>query len=329
MNKHLPSAIAAAFLSAALLTTGTAQADYQDPIDLPAINHPAAPQSLQLDITRVGDRLVSVGERGYILYSDDNGNNWQQAQVPTRAHLNAVTFVDEQYGWAVGEDQVILATTDGGQSWDRQFDNRDAEFKGPLLDVTFTDRNNGMAIGVYNKVFVTSDGGQSWSRDLERVDNLDEWHLFEIADIDKQSFYIASEMGLLFVSTDGGNSFTQLQTDHDGSFHGLLVRKGDDGQDQIAAFGVGGILYTSTDSGQSWSLIETGTKAGLAGGIWLEDGSAVIVGADGSQVKLSADLNQAQLHYRDDGLPMNAVAQSSDGQLLQSGLFGIIPSPTP
>ncbi len=34
---------------------------------------PLAPRSLLLDITVAGERLVAVGERGHILYSDDLG----------------------------------------------------------------------------------------------------------------------------------------------------------------------------------------------------------------------------------------------------------------
>lgn len=329
MNKLISESVFTGLLVTALSLPLPAIGQYQDPIDLPAQQLESAKQALQLDVTPAGNRMVSVGERGFVLYTDDQGNSWQQAQVDTRANINAVTFVDAERGWAVGEDQVILATTDGGQSWHRQFDGRDADAKGPLLDVLFKDVQHGLAIGVYSKLLVTDDGGKSWSFEPERFDNPDEWHLFEMASVDENTIYIASEMGLVFVSRDGGASFTPVATGHDGSFHGLLVRKDPSGQDQIAAFGVGGVLYVSLDSGESWSQIETGTQAGLAGGTWLDDGSAVIVGAAGVQVRLSSDLDRVTTHYREDGLPMNAVIETRDGQLLQSGLLGVIKSPLP
>lgn len=88
----------------------------------PAIKSAKVAQSLLQDIVRVGDRLVIVGERGHIATSDDNGKTWQQAEVPTRAMINAVYFVSPQEGWAVGYDELVLHTTDGGRNWAIQLD---------------------------------------------------------------------------------------------------------------------------------------------------------------------------------------------------------------
>lgn len=82
-----------------------------------ALQMPRAAQSLLLDIVRVDTRLVAVGERGHILYSDDNAGSWSQAQVPVRQLLTAVYFPSDLLGWAVGHDGLILASNDGGQHW--------------------------------------------------------------------------------------------------------------------------------------------------------------------------------------------------------------------
>ena len=63
-----------------------------------------------------------VGERGHIATSDDNGKTWQQADVPTRAMLNAVFFISPTEGWAVGHDELVLHTTDAGKTWAIQLD---------------------------------------------------------------------------------------------------------------------------------------------------------------------------------------------------------------
>ena len=74
------------------------------------------------DITRAGERLVAVGERGLIIVSDDDGRNWQQAAVPVSATLTAVSFPTPDKGWAVGHAGIILHRDDGGSSWHLQFD---------------------------------------------------------------------------------------------------------------------------------------------------------------------------------------------------------------
>jgi len=318
--------LAASALVSLALSTGsitTAHADYQDPLDQSALLMTSAQHSLLLDVAHAGNRLVAVGERGHILYSDDQGANWMQAQVAVRSQLNAVYFWNDKRGWAVGEDAVILHTNDGGQSWTKQFDGRDAEMKGPLLDLYFVNANEGYAIGVFNKLYRTTDGGQSWENWQEHADNLDEWHLFAMSSPVKGVIYVASEAGLLFRSVDGGESFEPLQTDHDGSFHGVLVRRGAEGQDQIVLSGVGGKLFVSHDSGDSWRELDSQTEAGLSGGSWLADGSALIVGADGIMLNVSADLMSVHKYQRDNGLPLSSVVTVEQDQLVLVGLGGI------
>ncbi|MEH6471295.1 MAG: YCF48-related protein [Halopseudomonas sp.] len=342
------------FLNGFVLVIGLAfstlsVAEYQDPIDLVAQKTDAAKHSLLLDIAQAGERLVAVGERGHILFSDDAGHNWQQADVPTRAHLNALTFIDANRGWAVGEDAVILHTGDGGLHWQRQFDDRDAEQKGPLLDVMFINPDEGVAVGVFNKIYRTQDGGNSWQPAPDSIDNLDEWHLMAMASsrpdqsqkpstktASKQqdgAIYIGSEMGLMFRSIDGGQSFQPLQTDHDGSFHGILARQdsssGSEGVDQLVLVGVGGVVYTSLDSGQNWNLLAADTDAGLAGGAWLPDGRALIVGADGVILILSQDLQSVTKHQTDNGMPLSSVLAASQEEIVVVGLGGVQTMPLP
>ena len=98
----------------------------QDVLETPALKTSKAPENLLIDITKAGNRLVSVGVRGHIIYSDDQGLTWQQANVPVSVLLTAVSFVDENYGWAVGHSGVILHTSDGGINWVSQFDGNQA-----------------------------------------------------------------------------------------------------------------------------------------------------------------------------------------------------------
>ena len=78
-----------------------------------SIQSTKAQHGLMLDVAQAGARLVAVGDRGHILYSDDQGQNWTQAKVPTRQLLTAVYFVDATHGWAVGHDAQILMSSPG------------------------------------------------------------------------------------------------------------------------------------------------------------------------------------------------------------------------
>ena len=72
---------------------------FTDVLDTPSTITSLATRSLLNGITRAGKRLVAVGARGHILYSDDEGKSWKQASVPVSSDLTAVNFPTPQQGW--------------------------------------------------------------------------------------------------------------------------------------------------------------------------------------------------------------------------------------
>jgi photosystem II stability/assembly factor-like uncharacterized protein len=273
-----------------------------------------ATRSLLLDAQRIEQTLVAVGEWGHILFSDDNGVNWQQAQVPTRATLTGVHFVDRQHGWAVGHDQVILRTRDGGRSWHLVYQNPEAE--SPLLDVYFLNQQHGYAIGAYGEFLETVDSGQSWQY---RPIGEDDWHLNQISAANARRLYIAAESGTLYRSDDAGKNWLGMTPPYEGSFFGCLPLTAD----QLLLFGLRGTLLRSEDAGESWTELETGTEASLTGGLILADGSIVIAGLAGTLlISRDGGLN-FKLHQEADRKGFSAVLEAADEKLVGIGEFGI------
>ena len=219
---------------------------------------PLASQSLMLDAAALDDRLVAIGERGHVLISTDDGANWQQVEVPTRAMLTAVTFIDNEIGLAVGHDSVILRTTDGGDTWELVYSAPEDE--APFFDVWFADADNGVAIGAYGTHCTTTDGGMTW--DFEPLGDTD-WHLHEIARADNGKLYLAAEAGYAYRSDDDGDTWIELPSPYEGSYFGVLPLDGD----AVLLFGLRGHLFRSEDAGETWEEIPTGTVALLTSGI--------------------------------------------------------------
>jgi photosystem II stability/assembly factor-like uncharacterized protein len=68
-----------------------------------------------------GKHYWVVGRPGsVVLHSGDDGAHWEVQHTGQPLPLDAVYFADEQHGWAVGELGSVLATTDGGKSWQVQ-----------------------------------------------------------------------------------------------------------------------------------------------------------------------------------------------------------------
>jgi photosystem II stability/assembly factor-like uncharacterized protein len=61
-------------------------------------------------------------------------------------------------GWVVGNDGIILHTTDRGETWEQQ----ESGVAGALYTVYFADENDGWAAGDGGTVIHTNDGGATW-----------------------------------------------------------------------------------------------------------------------------------------------------------------------
>jgi photosystem II stability/assembly factor-like uncharacterized protein len=270
-----------------------------------AVIAPLAVTSLLLDgVSLPGGRLIVVGERGHILYSDNRGDTWRQAAVPTRATLTAVFFRDNATGWAVGHDAVILMTRDAGVTWARIYEAPEEEK--PLLDGCCLDGEKGVAIGAYGYFLSTGDGGKNWtprpfSEDLEQ-----DAHLNRIVRAGSGKLYIAAEGGRIFRSDDGADTWQPLPSPYEGSFFGVLPLSGE----ALLVFGLRGHLFRSEDAGETWQKIETGTTAMLNSGMRLADGRLVIVGLAGTL-----------LVSRDEGLHFTLVQQPD-----RKGISAVIPA---
>jgi photosystem II stability/assembly factor-like uncharacterized protein/tetratricopeptide (TPR) repeat protein len=68
-----------------------------------------------------GKHIWAVGRPGSaVLHSGDSGDHWQIVPTGQPLPLDGVWFQDEAHGWAVGELGSILATADGGKTWQVQ-----------------------------------------------------------------------------------------------------------------------------------------------------------------------------------------------------------------
>jgi photosystem II stability/assembly factor-like uncharacterized protein len=289
-----------------------------------------ASSSLLLDGAAVDDLMVVVGERGHILTSRDQGASWAQARVPTRATLTAVHLHDENLGWAVGHDALILRTRDGGATW--EILNHEPEQERPFLDVWFADESNGIAIGAYGFYFRTTDGGDTWD-DLdfeisnEEVEEEDEeyyggaidYHLNHIVPTDDGGLYIAAEAGNVYRSDDGGETWLRLPSPYEGSFFGSLPLE----DDSLLLFGLRGNLFRTDDGGETWAAIDTGTNAMLTNAVQLSDGTVLVTGLAGVILASHDGGRTFTLEQQPDRQALSALLPTSDGKLVLIGEFGV------
>lgn len=353
----LPVLLLAALLAAgqaAPQTGGGASCAEAVPEDQWSVLAPLATSSLMLDLARVDDALIAVGDRGHVVISDDHGRSWTQQRTPTRSLLTGVWFHDRDLGWAVGHDAVILRTEDGGHTWCRV--HWAPELEKPLLDVWFESAEQGIAVGAYGYVLRTADGGRSWTEETlevlpagaddplaeengrpqdEAPDGADEaldeedwdedfnlggdFHLNKIVVADGRNLYLAAEAGTLYRSSDAGRTWLQLASPYDGSFFSGLAQDGG----RVLMFGLRGNAFISRDRGTSWQPVELPVDTSLFGGARLSDGAIVLVGASGVML-VGREGGGYRLVQRDDRKVLVTLLEAGDGGLVVVGEPGVL-----
>lgn len=319
------------------------------PLDEPAMRNRLAARSPLLAITGAGQRLVAVGYRGLVVYSDDDGKTWTQASVPVSSDLVAVSFPTDKLGWAVGHGGVVLHTVDGGTRWVKQFDGRQAAQVAvdayerrlgegpaierllaeersfidgggtqPFLGLHFENERVGYVVGTFNRIFRTEDGGSTWTPWMERTDNPDGLHFNAVAGRGA-NVYLAGEQGMVWRLHRASGRFVRVPTGYSGTLFGVLPLSGT----SLLAYGMRGSVYRSTDSGDTWQRVPVSTLAGVTNGELLADGSVVLVTQAGG-IEISRDQGRTFRPVRPK-MPMSyyGVFPGAAGQVILAGAEGM------
>ncbi len=293
---------------------------FQAVIETPAASSRLARSALLNGVARAGTRLVTVGQRGHVLYSDDQGRSWAQARVPVSSDLVAVHFPSPDKGWVVGHDGVVLHSSDRGVTWTHQLTDPATAGLGPdrsILDVWFEDEATGFVVGAFNLILRTTDGGKTWERWSDRTENPKNLHLYAVRHIG-QDLFIGGEQGLLMKLDRKADRFRAVKTPYEGTFFGITGTPA-----AVIVFGLRGNAYRSPDGGASWNRIRTGVQVGLTGGTVTEDGRIVLVSQEGHAF-VSADdgATFAAVRFKRP-FPASAVVSVGPDALLLAGTLGV------
>ncbi|MGC1508092.1 WD40/YVTN/BNR-like repeat-containing protein [Ketobacter nezhaii] len=315
-------------------------ADYLSQLNTrPSMKSQIATSSLLTSLDVFDSKLVAVGDNGHILISEDNGEHWEQSEVPVQLLLTAVDFPTPTQGWVVGHEGVILHSSDAGKTWQLQYAKphvvrtdeelnqlSDEDFTklpqegSPLLDIWFRDDKEGFAVGAYGMFLHTEDGGKTWKDVADRIDNFDGWHLNSITSNRQGIVYIAGEKGVLFRSDDFGDSWVTLPSPYEGSFFGVLPGYG---PDDVFIYGLQGNIFKSGDRGDSWQKVKSDASDGLMDGVVLGEDSVILVGNSGVVLTSQDSGESFSMQVTSSRNALLAIEKTPNGKLIMVGQGGV------
>ena len=123
--------------------------------------------------------------------------------LPTNSSFNALSFIDGNTGWIAGDGDVILKTTDGGNSWTKQI-----TYSGQnLWGVCFADAQHGWVANSWGGVSATTDGGNSWFPQASPSS----YYFYAMQFPDATHGFVLLEQDSLLYTTNGGTNWNRIK----------------------------------------------------------------------------------------------------------------------
>jgi len=198
---------------------------------------------------------------------------WFSQTSGVNNHILNVFFIDENFGWAVGDMTTILKTTNGGENW-MILSSSGSE---SIYDVFFKDQFNGIIVGgspTNSVLALTSNGGLSWVGRPSGTSSI----LSDVFFQDDNTGWIVGDWGVLLKTTNAGWNWTTQNSGTNNSLRGIVFNTPTD----ATIIGYSGTILHTTDGGQNWISQISGTSDHLWDITFINESNGWIVGDAGN-----------------------------------------------
>jgi len=171
--------------------------------------------------------------------------NWtiQNPRIIQQNSIYDVHAIDQNTAVAVGENGIVMKTTDAGENWDIK------QYNMPIYSVHFGSATTGWFVGrrkVTSVIFKTTNGGRSWNEIYGELS----LSLYSLYFVDEHIGWVVGEGGKIFKTTDGGTSWNEQK-----SGINLTLRSVYFLNERIGwTVGHNGRIRFTTDGGDNWIL---------------------------------------------------------------------------
>ncbi len=173
---------------------------------------------------------------------------WQSIQLNTDSNPLDISFVDDENGFLVGTDRLILETNDGGVSWSERNLDIPSEGNFRMISIDFLD-DEGWIAGQPGLILHSTDKGKNWVR-LDLGSKLP-GDPYLITSLGNDSAELATTAGAIYKTVDGGSNWEAIVLDTSGSGGIRDLRRLDDGS-YLSVSSLGNFFSYVPPNGENW-----------------------------------------------------------------------------
>ncbi len=189
----------------------------------------------------------------WILKTINGGLRWSTVPGTEDYRLNRIFRFTDDTLWAVGEQGLVLNSTDKGDSWTE----KSIQTSTNLMAAYFESGSRGWVVGDSGKIFYTSDGGSNWAIQTSGTTEI----LYKITFSAPGQGWIVGTTGKLLQTTDAGANWSSVSSGTTNDLRDIVFVTPLKGW---IVGGMGTVFYT-TNGGANWSSKDVGTAVDVDG----------------------------------------------------------------
>ena len=231
--------------------------------------------------------MLAVGEQGYIVFSDDLGQNWVNADVPVSLAITSVTFAGNDGAWATAHDGYLLHSSDNGTTWQVHLAGSDVA---RLSVGAIEERVEALQKAVdeaqpedrEDLEWVLDDTLFALDEATDAIENGMTTPLLRVWFANADDGFALGAYGVFLRTRDGGKSWVvdSNRLDNPDNYHLYDIVSSSAGTLLIA--GEAGTLLRSIDNGENWQRVAAPYEGSYFGAVATSDGSLLIFGLRGN-----------------------------------------------
>ena len=172
---------------------------------------------------------------------------WETIQFEDQLNALDIDFIDDDHGFLVGSNRLIMESNDGGKSWEKRSLDISAEENFRLLDIDFKG-SEGWLIGQPSLVMHSVDEGKNWTRlSLGKLPG----QPFLVSTIDEGVAELATTSAAIYKTSNSGETWEAkvLDPSEQGGIRDL--RRTSNG-DYVSVSSLGNFFSTLDSGSDTW-----------------------------------------------------------------------------